>query len=233
MDYARRTPRHNLYITQPIASFQQDPTILSLTGPAYRCRVSLFLFSVLFLHTPEHQPPTLPGSAWMARNCHDWWWHTENANHELAVTLSLTSKHKTRVSRIFQPSKRSGSVRKPSFSVYYFCVSIPSFFTSVAWNWLVVKTLWEPSRTLRPPRWVPPRRDPWHTTQRDPSRQRSFFLSGPALITSRVSLFFFVFVFLYDTFPILWITQPYYYYCYDARNEEEEDLTAASGQSKR
>lgn len=139
MDYARRTPWHNFYNTQPIASFQQDPTILSLTGPAYRCRVSLFLFSVLFLHTPEHQPPTLPGSAWMARNCHDWWWHTENANHELAVTLSLTSKHKTRVSRIFQPSKRSGSVRKPSFSVYYFCVSIPSFFTSVAWNWLVVK----------------------------------------------------------------------------------------------
>lgn len=229
MDYARRTPWHNLYNTQPIASFQQDPTILSLTGPAYRCRVSLFLFSVLFLHTPEHQPPTLPGSAWMARNCHDWWWHTENANHELAVTLSLTFKHKTRVSRIFQPSKRSGSVRKPSFSVYYF-VSLSHLFTlpwlGTDWWW---RTLWEPSRT---PKMSTPAAGPLaHDTER--SQQAAFFfLSGPALITSRVSLFFFVFVFLYDTFPILWITQPYYYY-YDARNEEEEDLTAASGQSKR
>lgn len=52
----------------------------------------------------------------------------ENANHELAVTLSLTYKRTTRVSRIFQPSKRSGSVRKPSFSVYYFVsLSMPIF----------------------------------------------------------------------------------------------------------
>lgn len=188
MDYARRTPWHNLYNTQPIASFQQDPTILSLTGPAYRCRVSLFLFSVLFLHTPEHQPPTLPGSAWMARNCHDWWWHTENANHELAVTLSLTSKHKTRVSRIFQPSKRSGSVRKPSFSVYYF-VSLSHLFTlpwlGTDWWW---RTLWEPSRT---PKMSTPAAGPLaHDTER--SQQAAFFFSFRSGSHNQPSFFVFL-----------------------------------------
>lgn len=65
-----------------------------------------------------------------------------------------------------------------------------------------------------------PQADPWHATTQS---RRSFFLHFPVRlhITSRVSLFFFVFVFFWHLIPSLWITND---------NEEEQDLTAAAGE---
>lgn len=132
-------PRHNLYNnTKPIASFQQDPTILSHTlvrhtDAEFLCFCFLFCF---FTGTIPPLKRAQPGSAWMARNrCHaSTMALRERQRLELAVTLNLTSNRKTRVSRIFQPSKRSGSVRKPSFSVYYF-VSL-SHLSTLSPSWL-------------------------------------------------------------------------------------------------
>lgn len=121
-----------------------------------------------------------------------------------SVTLNLTSKRKTRVSRIFQPSKRSGSVRKPSFSVYYFVSLSMTIFLPRGLELTGGEGHSENLLELRPQDEYP-RGGTLGTRHREIPEQAAFFcfLSGPALITSRVSLFFFVFVFLYDTFPIL------------------------------
>lgn len=64
----------------------------------------------------------------------------------------------------------------------------------------------------------PPQADPWHATQ----SRRSFFFHYPVRlhITSRVSLFFFVFV-SFDTYPFSMNHR------HTNDNEEEQDLTAA------
>lgn len=162
---------------------------------------SVFVFCSVSSPEPSPLKRAQPGSAWMARNrCHaSTMALRERQRLELAVTLNLTSNRKTRVSRIFQPSKRSGSVRKPSFSVYYF-VSL-SHLSTLSPSWLGTdwwrRTHTENLLELMNPQDEYPRVGTLGMhRERERSQQAAFFfLSGPALITSRVSLFFFVFVF--------------------------------------
>lgn len=124
--------------TQSLSHLSSKTLLSSLTHWSGIPMPSFSVFVFCSVSSPEPSPlkRAQPGSAWMARNrCHaSTMAHRERQRLELAVTLNLTSNRKTRVSRIFQPSKRSGSVRKPSFSVYYF-VSL-SHLSTLSPSWL-------------------------------------------------------------------------------------------------
>lgn len=114
-------PRPNpLQTTQPYRIFPARPThsfhLSHRSGNL--CRVSLFLFSVLFLHTIRNdRHGSAPG------------WPREPRLEQTSSLGNLTTRYlqQTRVSRIFQPqflTKNGPAPWKPSFSVYYF-VSLP------------------------------------------------------------------------------------------------------------
>lgn len=93
------------------------------------CRVSLFLFLFCFFIHRNHCDTDLPG--WPLTRDHRRWHREPHLEHELAVNSRPRYLQQTRVSRIFQhetPLQYGPAPWKPSFSVYYFVSSIPSFY---------------------------------------------------------------------------------------------------------
>lgn len=225
-------PRPNpLQTTQPYRIFPARPThsfhLSHRSGNL--CRVSLFLFSVLFLHTIRNDRH---GSAPDGPENHAL---NRRARGNLTTRYLQQNPSFSYFPATISLQKRSGSV-EAEFLCLLFCVSSISHLSNcltperrkrVTWTGGEGHTRtrkhshWERERT-RVPRWVPPSRRRTLGTQQHKAGDL-FFLHYPVRlhITSRVSLFFFVFVFFWHLPPSLWITND---------NEEEQDLTAAAGE---
>lgn len=198
-------PRHNpLQTTQPYRIFPARPThsFLSHTGPAtfaeFLCFCFLFCFFTQSGTTDTELPPDGP--------------ENHILNRRARGNLTTRYLQQTRVSRIFQPQFLSNTVRLRGSRVSLFIIlclfHFPSFYCltperrkRVARNMTggeghthaSTHTESESERELEPQDEFPLQADTWHATQ----SRRSFFFHYPVRlhITSRVSLFFFVFVF--------------------------------------